>query len=253
MASRRQSIEAQVELINKFIMDEIQKRKTNGLTNDILSSFIQFKRPDGTLFSDADVQTMAMTLLSMGHENISTTLAWALCFLAEHQDIQEKVRAECCSILIPGVQPTKDQLAELKLLSTIFHEATRLYPSVAVVTRISDQDHVICGYHVPKNQEILIPIYALQRDQSQWGKSADEFNPERFFGQTPDYPYLMPFGGKARLCIGRELSMVEAKMIISGLLLKFSVHPKPNSNQTSLYLYELIKPLFNLNLYQTEW
>jgi cytochrome P450 len=95
-----------------------------------------------------------MTFLSMGSENVSTGLAWLAVLLSEHYDVQHRALG------------SKDDLV------TSFHEAMRLYPSVAALTRANIKDTEICGYHIPAFTEVNINMYSLHRKQETWGEGA---------------------------------------------------------------------------------
>ena len=67
----------------------------------------------------------------------------------------------------------------MKYLECCVKEALRLYPSVPVFGRTTEQDMEIDGKVVPKGTTALVFTYLLHRNPTVWNEP-DEFRPERF-------------------------------------------------------------------------
>ncbi|GBG31584.1 Cytochrome P450 714B1 [Hondaea fermentalgiana] len=189
--------------------------------------------------SDDEVENLCLTFLTMGHENISTSISWCLIHLAENPDVQDRIRSEVLQsgLFATGSRgPTKTDwdaiekmqdipawtaLQRLKSLEAAFLESARLMPSVAVVTRRPARDTVLLGHRIPKDQEVIFSLYGYHRDTSLFGKKAGSFQCPRAHLRDDAPP--RPFGGGARICIGRPLSSVESKAIVAALLAEFSL------------------------------
>jgi len=75
----------------------------------------------------------------------------------------------------------------------------------------------------------------MQRNEKVWGPDAEEFHPERFLPEDHplaqgvkvtrnDNPYAFnAFGAGSRSCIGQHFSMIEQRMFIATLLLRYEV------------------------------
>ena len=174
----------------------------------------------------------------MGHENVSTSVTWTLILLAEHPACQERVRrevveAKAALVLARGGggsgggegEWTAEALSSMTELTHAFHEATRLYPSVPVVTRQPTRDTELLGYRIPAGQEVVLSTYSMHRDVSVYGPRAGGWQlPERCpVVTTHGPPDAFPFGGGGRACIGRPLSYVEVRMVVAEILLRFRV------------------------------
>ena len=74
---------------------------------------------------------------------------------------------------------------------------------------------------------MLVSPFTIHRHPEIW-PTPDEFDPLRF---SPDkaqtkYSYI-PFGGGHHLCIGMNLSLIEAQLILASMARKFTVRPVP--------------------------
>ncbi|KAF8171594.1 cytochrome P450 [Mycena galopus ATCC 62051] len=165
--------------------------------------------------------------------------------LAEHPEVQEKLRAE---ILAAPELLDHDSLVALPYLDGVIREILRLYPPVAPVdfrkaavdsvlpfsTPITGIDgKVMDSILVPKGtvMDIVIFGYLLNKPSTQiWGDDALEFKPERWTngkaaGVTTKlcgvYGNTMTFIGGGRSCIGFKFAQLEMKVVACVLLRAF--------------------------------
>ncbi|QCE04813.1 cytokinin trans-hydroxylase [Vigna unguiculata] len=166
-----------------------------------------------------------------GHETTAITASWCLMLLAVHQDWQDRVRAEVLEVCGKNA-PDADMLKSLKTLTMVIQETLRLYPPAVFVVRTALQDVSLKGLLIPKGMNIQIPLSVLQHDPLLWGHDAHKFNPERFengvLGACKVPQAYIPFGIGARVCVGQHLAMVELKVILSLILMKFHFTLSPS-------------------------
>ncbi|XP_028804720.1 cytochrome P450 714C2-like [Neltuma alba] len=136
----------------------------------------------------------------------------------DEQDLMQMIG--CLKILLPYLQ-----------ITMVIQETLRLYPPATFVVRSVLQDIKLKGILIPKGINIQIPVPLLQQDPELWGADAHMFNPQRFANgiseacKTPQ-AYL-PFGIGARICAGQHLAMIELKVILSLILLRFRFSLSP--------------------------
>jgi cytochrome P450 len=174
----------------------------------------------GTL-SASGLRDELVTTVIAGHETVATSLAWTLDLLARHDDVQESVHAEIDAVgAMPAGDPTR-----LTYTRAVVDEALRLYPPAWVITRRATSDHDLDGVAVPSGTLVIVSPWLLHRG-SAW-TAPEVFAPSRFGADAP-MPLrgtYLPFGAGPRLCIGRELALMESVVLLADLLSTHRVQP----------------------------
>src|SRR3982751_1056682 len=88
------------------------------------------------------------------------------------------------------------------------------------------EDTVIGGkYRLEKDTAATILVGMLHRDKQVWGENPEAFDPDHFSpenrGRIPPNAYK-PFGTGQRACIGRQLALQDATLVLSMLLQRFA-------------------------------
>lgn len=186
---------------------------------------------DEGLASEQEVRDEVVTLIVAGHETVAATLTWTWVLLAEHPEVERRVAAEVDALADPGVRVwDADVLKRVPYTRSVVAECLRLYPPAWVITRRSLEADVVGGFEMPARATVILSPYAVQRDERWWPKP-ERFDPERFLGdsspaETGSGPLTyFPFGAGPRLCIGRELALMEAPMVIATLARALRVRP----------------------------
>ncbi|KAF7096917.1 hypothetical protein CFC21_098797 [Triticum aestivum] len=171
------------------------------------------------------------TFFFAGKQTTTNLLTWATVLLAMHPDWQDRARQEVLAVCGPGELPTKEQLHKLKTVGMILNETLRLYPPAVATIRRAKVDVALGDLAIPRDTELLIPIMAIHHDPGLWGPDAAQFNPARFAGgaaRAAAHPLaFIPFGLGARMCIGQNLALLEAKLTVAVLLQRFEMRPSP--------------------------
>ncbi|KZV92037.1 cytochrome P450 [Exidia glandulosa HHB12029] len=183
--------------------------------------------------SDEQIQGQIPTFLVAGHESTSETVVWAMYSLAVNPEMQTKLREELRTISTDT--PTLDMLNTLTYLDQVCREVLRLNTVVSFVQREAMQDDVIplgkpvkdrngqllTHINVQKGDQVMIPIWLINRSKSIWGPDADRFRPERWenipaeaAGIPGIAPNLMSFYGGPRSCIGFRFAIAEMKSLL---------------------------------------
>ena len=105
----------------------------------------------------------------------------------------------------------------------VVQEAMRLYPPAFMTARLAAEAHEVCGVEVPVGAVVLIPLWLLHRNP-RWWASPDLFDPGRFLrGPEPDRFAYLPFGAGPHACIGAQLAVTEATLVLARLLRRSSI------------------------------
>lgn len=212
-----------VNQMKKVADDAVEARRARGAKGvpDLLDLLLAGEDPETKrTMNTAELRDNLLTFIVAGHETTALTLAWSLYLCAFDQEVQDRARAEAQSVL-QGRSATGKDVADLPFIRMIADEALRLYPPAAMVSRTAQADDTLCGREVRAGDTVIIPIYALHRNELLW-EDANAFRPDRFADRKAieRYAYL-PFGDGPRICIGASFALQEAVIILATLLSRF--------------------------------
>uniref|UniRef100_A0A0D9X281 Cytochrome P450 n=1 Tax=Leersia perrieri TaxID=77586 RepID=A0A0D9X281_9ORYZ len=224
----------------KFVADlQLQERSVNGDGGEEdekeedggggeMREFMSFMTPAMTA---EEIIEESKNFFFAGKETLVNLLTWATVALAMHPEWQERARREVVAVCGDDELPTKDHLPKLKILGMILNETLRLYPPAVAMIRTAKRDVDLGGGRcvVPAGTEVMIPVMAVHHDAASWGHDAADFNPARFAGdERRRHPMaFMPFGGGARVCIGQNMALIEAKVALAVVLRRFELRRSP--------------------------
>ncbi|XP_025160850.1 cytochrome P450 4C1 isoform X2 [Harpegnathos saltator] len=178
--------------------------------------------------TDSDIREEIDTFVFEGHDTVATSLCFSLLLLAEHKDIQDRVRKEINEVMQENNRKlTMNALQNLPYLERCLKESLRLYPSVPVISRICTTDLKLQSYTIPKGTTMHLFIYALHHDPNFW-PNPKVFDPDRFLPENIQkrHPYsYLPFSAGLRNCIGQRFAMLELKAMIASLVYNFYLEP----------------------------
>ncbi len=216
-------------VLDAAVDDVIATRRSGEPGTDTL--WLLITALDEGLASEREVRDEVVTLIVAGHETVAATLTWSWVLLAGHPEVERRVDTEVAALPDPGTRGWDAGVLErLPYTRAVVAECLRLYPPAWVITRRSLEPDVVGGFEVPPGATVILSPYAVQRDE-RWWPNADEFVPERFLGaispaETASGPLTyFPFGAGPRLCIGRDLALMEAPMVIATLARALRVRP----------------------------
>jgi Cytochrome P450 len=190
-----------------------ERRSSDTVHNDLLSALMTARDEDGGLFSDTELIDQAVTFFIAGSETSASALSWALWLLADHPQINERVRAELDSVLA-GRSAGLEDIPELDLTGRVITETLRLYAPTPLVTRRTTTGTTIGGHPVPSGTTVVYSPYLIQLRGDLY-PDPERFDPDR--PVTPGHAYI-PFGAGARKCIGAQFAMIEAVLALAGVI-----------------------------------
>ncbi|XP_011696000.1 PREDICTED: cytochrome P450 4C1-like [Wasmannia auropunctata] len=203
------------------------------------------------LMTDLDIREEVDTFMFEGHDTTAMGLCFLLALLAEHKDIQDRVRDEVnIAMQENGEKFTMKLLQQLPYLDRCIKETLRLYPSVFLISRISGEDVKLQPYVVPAGTIIQLHIYAVHRDPNFW-PNPEVFDPDRFLPENirNRHPYsYLPFSAGPRNCIGQRFAMLEMKAMIAPLVQNFYLEPVDYLKDLRLQADFILRPAHPLRL-----
>ncbi|KAJ3823087.1 cytochrome P450 [Lentinula raphanica] len=205
----------------------------------------------------SQLRNYCSTLIFAAMDTTSSAMAHLLHLLAQHCDVQEKLRQELMEAKRQndGRNFSYEELNSLSYLDAVCRETLRLHSPASIVTRRACQDTVVPLHQsvtgidgtemhevvVPKNASVIVSIYNANRNPDLWGEDAHEWKPERWLSPLPKalvearipgvYSHLMTFIGGSRSCIGFKFSQLEMKVVISTLIEHFRFSPSGRDSE----------------------
>ena len=160
---------------------------------------------DENQINPIQVRDEVATFIVAGHETVASGLTWAIHLLANNQDEQAAL----------SLNPDRS--------SQVFDETLRLFPPAWLITRRTMEPVVVDDIEIPADSLVILSPWVTHRHESIWDKP-NEFVPDRMKDGPPQIGYL-PFGAGPRLCIGRDMALLEGKKILADLFGKWKVTP----------------------------
>lgn len=188
---------------------------------------------DDAAFTDAEVAGNALTMLLAGEDTTANSLAWMMHLMAEHPDVQSKMRAEADRVLGDAVRaPDYASTEALRYIEATAHEAMRLLPVAPLQGAEPNEDTIIGGVRVPKDTAIyLLAAHAAKAPAN--FTDPQSFRPDRWLEAANHGGHnrhaFVPFGAGPRFCPGRHLAMLEIKMVAAMLCRNFDVERFPGA------------------------
>lgn len=204
------------------IVDRILARVSDADSDDLLTRLRAARDPEtGEGLSEQEIRDQVLVFLLAGHETTSGALTFALHLLGRHPEEQEAVAAEVASV--SGGTPGPDDVPRLVRTRAALLEAMRLYPPAYLTERRTVEETIIGGHAVPGGVMVLVAPWSTHRHPEFW-PDPERFDPGRFVGEheRPHYAYF-PFGGGPRACVGEHFALLEATILLAGLLSRYRV------------------------------
>ena len=185
----------QVEMRDYF-MAVIAERRVEP-RDDVISRLVGVEM-DGEALTDDELFMFLNQLLVAGNETTRNTISGGLVELSERPD-QWALLREHRSVVPSAVE-----------------EILRWTTAVISFMRTATRDTVLGGQAIDAGDPVLMLYASANRDEAQFGPTADEFDVTR----GPNHHLAFGFG--AHFCIGAALARLEISILLEELLQRFS-------------------------------
>ena len=200
------------DLVVKHIKNQIEsqlKTETNEKkARTVLDSLIHYFKTG--LITQEQVIGNAHLVLLGGYETTATSMTFMLHLLAQHQNVQEKLRSY--------FQGEIDE----DYFDMVWLETLRILPPVPLfVVREASEDVTISDIFIQKGTVIQAPVWQLHHRSDLW-INPEKFDPDLHFSaeaKKNTHPMaFLPFGAGPRLCLGMALATQEARLLMKRIL-----------------------------------
>ncbi|XP_009577081.1 PREDICTED: cytochrome P450 2J2-like [Fulmarus glacialis] len=223
-------------LLKSFVKEKVNKHKEDwnrSESRDFIDSYLQEiakDNGDGT-FQEENLVACTLDLLFAGTETTSTTIRWALLYMAIYPEIQARVQAEIDAVIGQARQPALEDRSNMPYTNAVIHEVQRKSNIIPFnVPRLTVKDTVLDGFHIPKGTVLLTNLTSVMFDKNEW-ETPDTFNPGHFLkdGQFWKRESFVPFSLGKRACLGEVLARSELFLFFTALLQKFTFQAPPDT------------------------
>jgi enediyne biosynthesis protein E7 len=176
---------------------------------------------------DRHIRAEVLTLALTGFETVARALGWTLRALAEQPDAAGRVRREVAEA-VGERRPGGEDWPALPYTEAVVSEVLRLRPPTPIVVRVAcASDRLPSGAEVRLGDKVLVSPYVLHRDPA-LHPDPERFDPERFSPEArrarSPFAYV-PFGAGPRVCIGKNLALLECVLVAARAVQRFEIGP----------------------------
>jgi len=198
-------------------IDQVQGSKAEDSKNDILSLLVKA----GNILTPLEILSDTFMFYFAGHETTAYSTNFALYCIAKYKNIQEKILEEVKEVA--GTEALSyNHATKLTYTKCVFKEVLRFFPPVINVPKQVHEEITLNGVKIPPKVGINIAVYAVHFNPKYW-ENPSQFNPDRFLSDNI-HPYaFLPFSAGNRSCIGMKFALIEATMILAGLVRNFEL------------------------------
>ncbi|HSK97021.1 MAG TPA: cytochrome P450 [Euzebyales bacterium] len=221
---------AQVHAYCFALIDETRQRLAAdpGLAarpGNLLEAMVAATTDEGERLTGEELLGNMLTMLLAGEDTTANTLAWTVYLMSRSPDVRDALRTEIDAAAMD--QPaTYVEQGGLPCTDAVVAEAMRLKPVAPLLFFEANHDVVLGDIRLPGGTGVVLPTRLPGIDASVI-ESPDSFRPERWLMPRPpgsDWRAdVMPFGGGPRFCPGRNLALIEARMVTAMLYRHFDV------------------------------
>lgn len=186
----------------------------------------------------ADIVDSIKTFVFAGHDTTSSTICWAFYLLHRYPGVRKKLKAEL-DVFFPRGTSAAEKIKQdphivnrLEYLTAVLRETMRVFPPASTLREpnASTVNQVIIDPKTKKQYPMagtqVWPTVHLINRNKRFFPEPTKFVPERFIQSQTPFPEaelftetgkdaFRPFEKGPRNCIGQELAMLEAKIILA--------------------------------------
>ncbi|XP_072165344.1 steroid 17-alpha-hydroxylase/17,20 lyase-like [Diadema setosum] len=236
------------EEILSIIRPEVENHKKTfnpDKVNDLIDLLLAAKKeaedensPDVDKLTDTHLVHTVLDMFSAGINTSTETLYWAMAIMAEHPDIQTKVRQEIDDVIGRDHLPEIGDRGSLPYAEATLYEIMRYSSLLPIALPHSTmKDATLHGYRIPKDTIVFINTYSMHYDPKEWD-DPESFKPEHFLdnsGMVRQHPpSFLPFGAGRRSCLGEAVAKADLFIIFTWLMQKYTFSKVPGKERDNL-------------------
>lgn len=214
--------------LRKIIVSAVREHQATGTDHeDLLSVLLAARDDDGPhdRLTDEELYDQVVTFFVAGSDTSANLLAWVLCLMAQHPEIEQQVHTEVDHVL-NGRQATHADLPTLTHTTRAVTEALRTWPPGWIITRTVTADTTLGRHTLTAGTTLICSPYLIHRRPDLYANPA-RFDPRRWEDDmpSPSDSAFIPFGAGARKCIGESFAMAQAVLAVATIAARWRLQP----------------------------
>lgn len=200
---------------------------------DIMTKILLAHEDNPEKMTKMDLITMCQSNIGAGSDTTAITLSsifyHLLKYPATYRKLQEEIDSAAREGRISDPVTFKEAQSELPYLQAVMKEALRIHPATGLPMQrvVPAEGTTIAGHFIPGGASVGINSWVAHRNQSVFGRDAEEWRPERWLefeeqGRGGEVErYMLAFGMGSRTCIGKNISLLEMSKVVPQLVRRF--------------------------------
>ncbi|CAG8568072.1 19385_t:CDS:2, partial [Cetraspora pellucida] len=232
-----------INWLNDYFTNIVKRRrkeientpKGEPLSSDILTSLISQNSHLSTEFgtekneydrpmTDEEIMRVTIEAIVVGTAPLGSGLSFAVYNIAKNPAAQSKLHDEIDRVIGKDMNRpiTYEDLIKLDYLEACFKESLRMTAVIPFIFKASIKEDIVADLKWDAQQEFFINIYYIHQSKAHW-PDPESFRPERFLGENIEEHSHIPFGGGIRICPGRHLALISAKIFLTLIFRKYRI------------------------------
>lgn len=198
--------------------------------HDLITSLVEAQTPLGEPLDETAVLSILMLFLGGGQETTAKAFTTGLRLLAQRPELQTELATD----------PSR--------IPAFVDEVLRIDPPVRGIFRLARRETTVGGVPVPEGSLLQLMWASGNRDESVFVR-ADEFVPDRTFGDSNLERPFLTFGHGVHLCPGAPLARLQLHVGFEELLTAFSSFSLSERNDYRYFKSQVLRGLSGLWLH----
>lgn len=222
---------AGMSYVMQFTVQSVQElRSPNGLRENgpsFLSQLLAKHAESPEQFSEKDIYFHVFANVAAGAETTASGIAAAMFCLWSNPATLLALRKELVASTKQGAAGSSQ---DCTYLEAVIKEALRLHPPVGLwyPRVIPDGGMTVCGHVLPEGVDAGISPFVAHQNRAVFGDDSSVFRPERWIEadshrRVAMENYWIPFGRGPRVCIGKDLTLMEMRKVLVKMVLQFDL------------------------------
>ena len=202
--------------------------------------------------NEENVATLLTDLYGASVDTTSTSLIWAVLYLACHPNIQDRLVKELSDVVGENCISVNDK-HRLPFLEATVLEILR-YSTVLplAVPHYAEHETTVGPYRVPEDTIIFVNLWAINHDERVF-KEPFKFDPSRFIDENGEVTRArfssIPFSTGTRKCLGHLLAQLQLFLLLGGIVHKYRIELSGCPSLSPEFGFILRPQSFKINVY----